>query len=57
MILILNPEKIVYSDVSCRSLWCINGWDQIDGQNTQCVVWSQLTLWESFSQEEIQALY
>jgi hypothetical protein len=47
MILILNPERIVYSDVKCRSLWCIYGCDQIDGQHTRCVGWSQLTLWES----------
>jgi hypothetical protein len=53
MILILNPERILYSDVKYRSLWCIYGWNQIDGQHTQCVGWSQLTLWDSFSQEGI----
>jgi hypothetical protein len=24
---ILNPEKIIHSDVKCRSLWCIYEWD------------------------------
>jgi len=47
----------VYSDVKGKLLWCIYGWDQNDGQQTRCVGLSQLTLWESFSQDGIQVLY
>jgi hypothetical protein len=52
MILILNLERIVYLDVKCRLLWYIYGWDQNDGQYTQCVGWTQLTLWKAFLKME-----
>jgi hypothetical protein len=51
----LNPEKIVNSDVKCRSLWCTrmrsNHWSTL-----LCVRWSHVALWEHLLQEGIQIL-
>jgi hypothetical protein len=54
IIVILNPEKIVNSDVKCRSLWCTrmrsNRWSTL-----LWVRWSHVALWEHFLQEGIQS--